>query len=211
MGQRYATRNAYGAPCRRCGVMVRADGGIVRSSAAPALAGTWCITCLRLDHDPEVSIPPVTAGAAHWMTVRVVGFVRKCWQCRQPVTCVSGLYPHTPDQRFLGTLLTSDGPRVMTAAAVLLTRIGRTDIAGTIRRVYSKTAQAMVDAVCCPACGGMQGNFFVGEETLDRVSGHGMAGLDTLGLAPCWTSHWQHLIHDPSVTSMGPVPDSMPS
>ncbi|MGW2666394.1 hypothetical protein ACWCW7_36035 [Nocardia tengchongensis] len=94
----------------------------------------------------------------------------------------------------------------MNAAAVLLTRIGRTDIAGTIRRVYSKTAQAMVDAVCCPVCGGMQGNYFVGEETRNRVSGHGMAGLDTLGLVPCRTSQWQHLVHDPSVAWMGPVP-----
>ncbi|MFE4456822.1 hypothetical protein ACFROC_05620 [Nocardia tengchongensis] len=72
---------------------------------------------------------------------------------------------------FLGTLLTSDGPRVMNAAAVLLTRIGRTDIAGTIRRVHSKTEQATVDAVCCPVCGGMQGNFFVSKETrFDRQS-----------------------------------------
>ena len=211
MGGKYAPRNRYGAACRRCGVFVRPEGGIVRVGTTPALAGTWCITCLQLEHDPEAGIPPVTAGAAKWMTIRVVGFVRQCWQCQSPVTCVAGLYPHTGEQNFHGTLLTSDGPRVLSAAAVLLSRIGRPEIAGTIGRVYSKTVGAMVDAVCCPACGGMQGNFFVGEETLDRVVGHGMAGLDTLGLAPCRTWHWQHLVHDPRVAWMGPVPNSLPA
>lgn len=50
------------------------------------------------------------------MTVRVVGFDRRCWRCGRTVTCISGLCPYTrrmdyhPKQRKVETAQHPDRP-----------------------------------------------------------------------------------------------------
>ncbi|MGY2089159.1 MULTISPECIES: hypothetical protein [Nocardia] len=79
-------------------------------------------------------------------------------------------------------------------------------VATPIEPAYTRASGTTSHAVRCRECRAVQGNHFVGEETLNRVMSRGIDGLDTLGLAPSSTRRWQLLVHDPSVAWMGPVP-----
>ncbi|WP_216916943.1 hypothetical protein [Nocardia noduli] len=163
-----------------------------------------CTTCLALHFDHDADIPATTHGAAHWVTILVLGLTRDCWRCTRPVICVSGLYPHYPAAEFRHLITTQDqSGALLSVAATLLDRIGRRDITATIGRVYSRTLQAWTIAVTCPHCGALQGNFPVGEETMDRVLAAGITGLDVLGHVPCPTQEWQTIVYYPSFGSLG--------
>ncbi|MFQ6330095.1 hypothetical protein ACLMAL_28700 [Nocardia sp. CWNU-33] len=194
---RFADRNRYAAPCGRCSVLVRARGGVVRDNSVMGKA-LMCLTCLGIEHDPDAEIRQSTPHAAAWVTVLVLGLTRACRLCGEEVVCVSGLYPYQPAPGYRNLITTQDEDGILLAtAAGLLDRIGRRDITDTIGSVYSQSLKAWTIAVSCPHCRGLQGNYFVGEETMGRVRTDGIAGLEVLGRVPCVTPEWQLIVHDP--------------
>lgn len=200
---RYAGRNRFATPCSRCSVLIRPRCGIAHGDD-PTTREILCRTCLTLHYDPDADIPATTLGTATWTTILVLGFTRACWRCAAEVICVSGLYPDYPAPEFRYLITTQDQHgTLMRVAAGLLDRIGRRDITDTIGPAYSRTLEAWTVAVTCPRCRGLQGNFPVGEQTMDRVLVAGLAGLDVLGRVPCPTQEWQMLVYDSSLACMG--------
>jgi hypothetical protein len=69
--------------------------------------------------------------------------------------------------------------------------------------ILDYTVRAKTLAVCCRHCGGLQGNYMVGEETLGKVVNGGIDALDTLAIAECRVQDWQYMVHGPSHSTMG--------
>ncbi|MFE5580711.1 hypothetical protein [Kitasatospora sp. NPDC056531] len=176
-------------------------GGLLRKTD-----DAWAVQCMVChgfaelweseDFDPadlELHLPktrpPLTA---RFLTLRVLGLTRTCWKCHEDTTCLVGLYPQQPARGF-DSLHTGD-EITLALMQKLLRRGGRVDLAETIKIRYSSIMGRYLSNGCIH-CDALQGDFYLQEDVCDRLSAHGLAGLEALLTVDCPVLDWYPVVH----------------